>query len=351
MRNSKSPNLRDLTLDELEALFQERGLPAFRGRQVFKWLASPGLSSFSEMTDLPKALRQELAEEFSLTFPQIAREEVSSDGTKKLALRLEDDAIIETVIIPEEDHYTLCVSSQVGCAMGCAFCLTAKMGFRRHLRPGEITGQVLRAREVLQREGLEQKKRLRNLVFMGMGEPLANYENVLQALKILLHPQGFNFSPRRVTVSTAGLAPQIIRLGRDITVKLAISLHAPDDETRSALMPINRRYPLRELLHACRNYPLKRGWRITFEYILLAGVNDTLEHAQKLASLLRGIPAKVNLIPFNEHPALPFKRPPEGAIRRFQEELLRKGYVATIRKSRGQDISAACGQLWGKLAA
>jgi len=346
-----SVNLRDLSLQELEALFTKRGLPAYRGRQVFRWLATPGITSFEEMTDLPKGLRRELAEEFSITLPEVVREEVSEDGTRKLALKLTDGEIIESVIIPEREHFTLCVSSQVGCALGCAFCLTARMGFKRHLRPGEITAQVLRAKEILNREGLAEEKPLRNLVFMGMGEPLANYENVLKALKNLLHPRGFDFSGRRVTVSTAGLVPQMERLGREIGVKLAISLHAADDETRARLMPINRRYPLKELLDACRRYPLKKGWRLTFEYVLLEGINASPEDALKLAQLLRGLPAKVNLIPFNEHPELPFRCPSEERILAFQEILLNEGYVATVRKSRGRDISAACGQLRTKLAA
>ncbi len=348
MKNSR--NLRDYTLEELEALFLKRGLPAFRGRQIFRWLTTPGLSSFEQMTDLPKALRAELAKEFSIALPEIIKEEISQDETRKLALRLSDDEIIECVLIPEVDHYTLCVSSQVGCAMGCAFCLTARMGFRRNLTPGEITGQVVRAKEVLRREGLGQGKPLRNIVFMGMGEPLANYEAVLKALKNLLHPKGFDFSSRRVTVSTVGLVPQIKRLGQDILVKLAISLHAADDETRTRLVPINKKYPLKELISACREYPLKKGWRITFEYVLLKGVNDSSEAAHRLAKLLRGIPAKINLIPFNEHPDLPFKRPEEEAIFAFQKILMDAGYVATIRKSRGQDISAACGQLRAALA-
>ncbi len=348
MRNSR--NLRDYTLEELEALFLERGLPAFRGRQVFRWLTTPGLSSFEQMTDLPKPLRAELAEEFSIALPEVAKEEVSQDGTRKLALRLSDGEIIECVLIPEADHYTLCVSSQVGCAMGCAFCLTARMGFRRNLTPGEITGQVVRAREVLRREEPDQGKPLRNIVFMGMGEPLANYGAVLKALKNLLHPKGFDFSSRRVTVSTVGLVPQIKRLGQDILVKLAISLHAADDETRSRLVPINKKYPLKDLISACHEYPLKKGWRITFEYVLLEGVNDSPKAARRLAKLLRGIPAKINLIPFNEHPDLPFKRPDEETILAFQKILMDAGYVATIRKSRGQDISAACGQLRAVLA-
>ncbi len=341
----KSENLRDYTLEELELLFVSRGLPAFRGRQIFRWLTHTALETFYQMTDLPKSLQNELAEEFSISLPELIKEEVSTDGTRKLGLKLADGEIIECVLIPEVDHHTLCVSSQVGCAMGCTFCLTAQMGFRRNLTPGEIIGQVIRAKEVLEREGLTKRKPLRNLVFMGMGEPLANYDSVLKALKNLLHPKGFNFSSRRVTVSTVGLVPQILRLGQDILVRLAISLHAPDDETRNLLIPINKRYPIRELLAACRKYPLKKGWRITFEYVLLAGVNDSLEAAKLLANILRGLPVKINLIPFNEHPDLAFRRPKEEVIFAFQKLLLDAGYVATIRKSRGQDISAACGQL------
>ncbi len=346
MRNSK--NLRDYTLEELEALFATRGLPGYRGRQVFKWLLKP-VSDFAELTDLPKNLRQELAQEFSLFIPAIKKVETAQDGTQKLALELADGEVIECVLIPEEDHFTLCVSSQVGCAMGCAFCLTARMGFKRNLWPHEILGQVLRAKELLNQKG--SLKPLRNIVFMGMGEPLANYENLIKTLKTLLHPKGFNFSKRRVTVSTAGLVPQIKRLGHDVTVRLAVSLHAARDEIRSRLMPINKRYPLTELLEACRSFPLPRGWRITFEYILLKGINDTVEDARRLADILRGIPAKINLIPFNEHPLLPFKCPEERVILAFQETLLARGFVATVRKSRGRDISAACGQLATKLAA
>ena len=343
-----SRNLRDYTLEELEGLLAALGEPPYRGRQVFKWLLRP-VEDFAQMTDLPKGLRSRLATDFELFIPRVKETETSQDGTKKLALALADGEIIECVLIPEEDHFTLCVSSQVGCPMGCRFCLTAQMGFKRQLTPHEILGQVLRAREVLAREEVE--KPLRNIVFMGMGEPLANYENVLTALKVLLHPKGFNFSKRRVTVSTVGLVPNLKRLGQDITVRLAVSLHAAQDELRSRIMPINQRYPLRELISACRAYPLPKGWRITFEYVLLKGLNDSPEDAYRLAKLLKGIPAKVNLIPFNEHPRLPFRCPEEETISRFQEILLKKGYVATVRKSRGRDISAACGQLATKLAA
>jgi len=344
------PNLRDLSLPEIEALFTQKGLPAFRGRQVFRWLSVAGVDSFQQMTDLPKELRRDLEREFSIALPELARQEVSRDGTRKLALRLEDGEIIECVLIPERDHYTLCVSSQVGCAMGCAFCLTGRMGFRRNLSAGEITSQVLKAQEILSSQGLDKKKPLRNLVFMGMGEPLANYEAVIKALNILLYPKGFDFSPRRVTVSTVGLVPQIRRLGQEIRVKLAVSLHAADDQIRTSLVPVNKKYPLEEIIKACKSFPLKRGWRITFEYVLLAGINDSLVQAQRLAKLLRGVPAKINLIPFNEAPSLPFKRPDDKTVLAFQEILMQAGYVATVRQSKGQDIAAACGQLRGVLS-
>ncbi len=349
MPNSR-PNLRDLSLPEIEALFTQKGLPAFRGRQVFRWLSVAGVDSFQQMTDLPKELRRDLEREFSIALPELARQEVSRDGTRKLALRLEDGEIIECVLIPERDHYTLCVSSQVGCAMGCAFCLTGRMGFRRNLSAGEITSQVLKAQEILSSQGLDKKKPLRNLVFMGMGEPLANYEAVIKALNILLYPKGFDFSPRRVTVSTVGLVPQIRRLGQEIRVKLAVSLHAADDQIRTSLVPVNKKYPLEEIIKACKSFPLKRGWRITFEYVLLAGINDSLVQAQRLAKLLRGVPAKINLIPFNEAPSLPFKRPDDKTVLAFQEILMQAGYVATVRQSKGQDIAAACGQLRGVLS-
>ncbi len=349
MPNSR-PNLRDLSLPEIEALFTQKGLPAFRGRQVFRWLSVVGVDSFQQMTDLPKELRRDLEREFSIALPELARQEVSRDGTRKMALRLEDGEVIECVLIPERDHYTLCVSSQVGCAMGCAFCLTGRMGFRRNLSAGEITSQVLKAQEILSSQGLDKKKPLRNLVFMGMGEPLANYEAVIKALNILLYSKGFDFSPRRVTVSTVGLVPQIRRLGQEIRVKLAVSLHAADNQIRTSLVPVNKKYPLKEIIKACKNFPLKRGWRITFEYVLLAGINDSLGQAQRLAKLLRGVPAKINLIPFNEDPSLPFKRPDDKTVLAFQEILMQAGYVATVRQSKGQDIAAACGQLRGVLS-
>ncbi len=337
-------NLRNLTLEELEKFFESLGEPAFRGRQVFRWLVRPEVEDFSQMTDLPKALRVRLAEIADIRLPEIISRKLSTDGTAKLALRLADGEVVECVLLPERDHFTLCVSTQVGCAMGCRFCLTGRMGFRRNLETAEIVAQVLLARRFMQEAGFEDRP-LRNIVFMGMGEPLANYRALVTALKILTHPKGFHFARKRTTVSTVGLVPQMWALAEEFPVALAISLHAPDNELREKLIPATRRYPIEDILAACREYPLRRGARITVEYVLLRGVNDHPWQARKLAEILRGIPVKVNLIPFNPHPELPFKRPSEEYIRRFQEILLSEGYVATVRKSKGLDIGAACGQL------
>ncbi|HIE32951.1 MAG TPA: 23S rRNA (adenine(2503)-C(2))-methyltransferase RlmN [Thermodesulfobacteriaceae bacterium] len=337
-------NLRDLTLEELEAFFESLGESPFRGRQVFRWLMRPKVEDFISMTDLPKSLREKLSEIAEIRLPEVINRKISTDGTAKLALKLYDEEVIECVLIPERDHFTLCVSTQVGCAMGCRFCLTGRMGFRRNLSTGEIVSQVLVALGFMDEAGLKNKP-LRNIVFMGMGEPLANYRNLVKALKILTHPKGLHFAKKRTTVSTVGLVPQMRTLAEEFPVAIAISLHAPDNELREKLIPATRRYPIEEILEACRVYPLRKGARITFEYVLLRGVNDHLWHARKLAELLRGIPAKINLIPFNPHPELPFKRPCEERIRRFQEILLSEGYVAMIRKSKGLDIGAACGQL------
>jgi len=296
------------------------------------------------MTDFPKALREKTAQKCLLTNLKLVTKQRSIDGTSKLAWRLPDGLVVESVVIPERGHKTLCISSQVGCAMGCRFCHTARMGFRRHLIPSEIVGQVLAAIE-----NIGEREQLRNLVFMGMGEPLANYENVLKSIYILTDDLGLNFSLRRITVSTCGLVPEILRLGRDTDVGLAISLNAPDDRTRGKIMPINRRYDLSQLIEACRNYRLSRRRRITFEYLLLADVNDSVEQAISLAKLLKGIPSKINLIPYNESSDIPFKRPVHEQVLSFQQVLKEANYTAIIRKSKGRDISAACGQLYTEL--
>nr|WP_246325211.1 23S rRNA (adenine(2503)-C(2))-methyltransferase RlmN [Dissulfurirhabdus thermomarina] len=337
--------MRSLPRDELEAWVRdELGLPAWRGRQVFRWLWRPGTVSFQQMTDLGKDLRAALAEAGEIRGFTAAGEQRSADGTRKFLWRLPDGARVESVYIPEERRRTLCVSSQVGCAMGCRFCRTARMGLVRQLTPGEIAGQVLAAVERLG----DAPGPVRNLVFMGMGEPLANLPALARAIRILADDLGLNFSTRRITVSTCGLPRQMLELGRSLDVGLAVSLHAPDDELRSRLMPVNRRHPLAELLEACRRYPLPRRRRITFEYLLLAGVNDAPAHARRLADLLRGLRAKVNLIPFNECPGIPFRRPSDHRVEAFRQVLLEAGLNATVRRSRGTDIAAACGQLYAE---
>jgi 23S rRNA (adenine2503-C2)-methyltransferase len=267
----------------------------------------------------------------------------ASDGTRKYLFGLHDGHFIESVLIPDPPRYTLCVSSQVGCALGCKFCLTGALGFKRNLNAAEIVDQICRVQE-----DLESSKRITNLVFMGMGEPLANYEAVLRAIKVLIDPNGLAFSHRRITLSTAGLVPQLYRLGQDSPVNLAISLHAPDDNLRSQIMPINRTYSLSKLMAACRDYPLPPRKRITFEYILMEGVNDHPRQAKELVKLLQGVKAKINLIPFNPHPGSPFKKPSEEGILAFQDVLQRAQLTAIIRQSRGADIGAACGQLAAK---
>lgn len=336
-------DLRDLTRNELEIWVKDLGLPRFRASQIFKWLWTPGIVSFDQMTNLSKALRSEIGEKACIGSLRKLDVQTSKDGTVKFAWLLKDGQIIESVLIPERSHFTLCLSTQVGCAMGCAFCHTAKMGFKRNLTPGEIAGQALAALE-----HSSAGSDLKNLVFMGMGEPLANYDNLIKALQILTDDHGLNFSWRRITVSTCGLVPQMLRLGKDVDVGLAISLHAPDNDLRSRIMPINQKFSLDELIEGCRQYPLSKRRRITFEYILLGGLNDSVDHAKKLAKLLRGIRSKINLIPYNHSPDLPFKSPEWSDVEAFRNELMRHNYTAIVRKSKGTDIKAACGQLYAE---
>ncbi len=335
---------RSKTPAELEVLMESWGEAAFRARQFFKWLWKPGFSGITEITELPKALRARLAIE-GLVYDLKVQEVITSllDGTVKWAFRLSDGAIIETVLIPSNSHTTLCISSQVGCGMGCRFCRTGTMGFERNLVPSEIAGQVLAVLEQTERERWP-----RNIVFMGMGEPLANFENVVSAVRILTHELGLNFSKRRITVSTCGLAPQIVRLGKETEVGLAISLHATTDELRDKIMPVNRRYPLGELMEACRRYRLPRRRRITFEYIIFRGLNHSQQDALRLSHLLRGIPSKINLIAYNQVQGLGFDAPRHEDVAQFQRYLLNIGFTAVVRKSRGRDINAACGQLWAR---
>ncbi len=318
------------------------GQPAFRARQLVKWLYK-GVADFEAMTDIARPFRAELSEKARISSLTLEQVQEAADGCRKFLFALEDGNLIESVLIPEVGHHTLCLSSQVGCAQGCRFCLTARRGLIRNLKASEIINQILAVRRQL-----PDHRPLTNLVFMGMGEPLANFTALVRALTMLTAPWGLKFSPRHITVSTAGLAPFIPRLGQEARANLTVSLNAADDETRSLIMPINQRYPLAELLAACRSFPLPRHRRITFAYVLLDGINDSPDQARRLARLLRGFRAKINLIPFNRHPRLPYGPPPEARTLEFQDILREANYTAMIRESRGQDISAACGQLAGE---
>jgi len=342
VRVKMSIDLKGLDSLEMEHWAREHGFPAYRGRQIHSWLFRRLAASFDDMSDLPKSLRSFLAREATLNHLELVDSLYSEDGTRKYLFELVDGMTIESVLIPERDHWTLCVSSQVGCAMGCRFCLTGRQGFKRNLSPAEIVDQVIQVRR-----SMESPERLTNIVLMGMGEPLANYENVVRALRILVSETGMNFSHRKITLSTSGLVPEMIRLGKDITVNLAVSLNAADNETRNNLMPVNRRYPIEALLDACRAFPLPHRRMITFEYILIDGINDTKEDARRLLKHLSGLRAKVNLIPLNPHHGSPFSSPPLERILAFQEMLLDHHLTAIIRKSKRQDILAACGQLSG----
>jgi 23S rRNA (adenine2503-C2)-methyltransferase len=336
-------DLKGLNIQETEAWAVAQGLKPYRGRQIRHWLFKKMAGSFDEMSTLSKALRTALREKSNIDHLRVMKRQVSRDGVVKYLFGLKDGNSIETVLIPERDHWTLCISSQVGCAMDCLFCLTGKQGFTRNLTAAEIIDQVVEVKR-----SMEEPDRLTNIVLMGMGEPLANYDAVTRAVENLTADEGMNFSHRKVTLSTCGLAPQIRKLGRDVTVNLAVSLNAADDRTRDFLMPVNRKYPLKELLSACRDFPLPNRRRITFEYILIKGINDREQDALALVSLLSGIQAKINLIPFNPHGGTRMTPPSMDAILNFQEILTDHHFTAIIRKSKGGDISAACGQLKGE---
>jgi 23S rRNA (adenine2503-C2)-methyltransferase len=338
-------DIKELTRDRLVAWLEARGIEAYRADQILKWVYVRQADAFDEMTDLGKGIRFRLSRHFTIDRLEKVRVETSKDGSVKTLFRLKDANAIESVLIPEKGHYTLCISTQVGCAQGCGFCLTAKGGLVRNLTAGEIIAQVRDAvRDIASSGGGSLP--LTNIVLMGMGEPLANFRHVTQALDIITDSEtGLQFSDRRITLSTVGLASRLPDLNRAARVNLAVSLNAADNRTRSRLMPINRVYPLETLIEACRKFQLKPRRRITFEYILIKGINDSPEDAERLGSLLRPVKAKINLIPFNEYQGSDFKRPDESAILLFQETLIRRHYTAVIRRSKGQDISAACGQL------
>ncbi len=345
MSRSKKTDIKELTTDQLVLWLESKGLEPYRAAQILKWIYLRQTDTFDIMTDVGKEIRKLLSRHFSIARLEKARIETSQDGSKKYLFKLNDGKYVESVLIPEKDNYTLCISTQVGCAQGCRFCLTARGGLVRNLSRGEIIAQV---RDVS--KYLDGPKRLTNVVLMGMGEPLANYSNVVSAINTITDSNyGLGFSSRRLTLSTAGIVPKLSNLGRDTSVNLAISLNATDNKTRNMLMPINRKYPLEKLLDACARYPLLPRRRITFEYILIKGVNDSIKDAKRLVKLLRPIRAKINLIPFNEYEGSEFNRPEESAILNFKEILNKNNYTAVIRYSKGQDISAACGQLRANL--
>jgi 23S rRNA (adenine2503-C2)-methyltransferase len=375
------PNVKDLSKEPFTSYLKERGQPSYRAAQVWQWLYQKRAVTFDEMSNLSVALRRQLTEDFSISRPRIARQSESRDGTVKFLFELADGETIESVLIPEAKRLTLCISTQVGCGFGCAFCATALMGLKRNLRASEIVDQVLevsrmfcphpslslegRGQERRSLEGRGQEgrsfegqgrgisyrageRRITHVVLMGMGEPLANYTQTVKALEVLSNAAwGIGISPRRITLSSVGLVPQIQKLMEETRVNLAISLHAARDELRGKLMPVNRKYSLRQLIDCCRSLPIPRRKRITFEYVLLKGVNDSEEDARELCRLLSGIRCKVNVIPFNPHPGGSFERPGDSDINRFGQILQEQGFQVNMRRPRGDDIQAACGQLRG----
>ncbi|HEU0187242.1 MAG TPA: 23S rRNA (adenine(2503)-C(2))-methyltransferase RlmN [Gallionellaceae bacterium] len=350
-------NLLNFDAQQLAAWFAERGEKPFRARQVLRWIHKMGEPDFAAMTDIAASLRAKLQAEATVLSPEVVREEISDDGTRKWLLNVGTGNAVETVFIPEAERGTLCISSQAGCALDCAFCSTGKQGFNRNLSVSEIIGQLWWANRQIGKDapsaGSEQAQGnwpISNVVMMGMGEPLLNFDNTVTALRLMLDDNAYGLSRRRVTVSTSGIVPAMDRLRDECPVALAVSLHAPNDELRNMLVPVNQKYPLRQLLAACQRY-LERAPRdfITFEYVMLEGVNDSEKHARELIALVRDVPCKFNLIPFNPFPQAPYKRSNPENVRRFRDILMQADIVTTIRKTRGDDIAAACGQLAGQV--
>jgi 23S rRNA (adenine2503-C2)-methyltransferase len=355
-------NLLGLARPQLEAFVAQLGSKPFRARQLMNWIYKRGVGSFAQMSDLAKEFRARLDERAEVRAPQIVSVQHSADGTTKWLLKADANQAFEMVFIPEPDRGTLCISSQVGCALDCSFCATAQQGFNRNLSSAEIVGQVWLAARELERVERAQavaaaapapagdERHVTNVVLMGMGEPLANFRNVVPALRVLMDDFGFDLSRRRVTLSTSGLVPQIYKLAEETNVALAVSLHAPDDGLRNELVPINRKHPIAELLSACWHYlDEQNGRSVTFEYVMLENINDSPAQARALARLLKGHPAKVNLIPFNPFPGTHYRRSSAPVIQQFRDELLQRGVLATVRRTRGEDIDAACGQLAGRV--
>ncbi len=337
-------DIKNFHLDKLKIALTEYGFQKFRATQIFNWIYDKGIFDFNLMSNISKKDREALSKTFSIYIPEIPYILKSNDGTIKFAVKLKDNNIVESVLIPDDDRLTLCVSTQVGCRMGCKFCLTGKQKFIRNLEPHEIIDQVLVAKFLL----LKKKIKITNIVYMGMGEPLDNIENTITSLKILNDDNGFNFSNRKITISTCGIYDKFKKLSDNFDGNLAISLHSADNEKRTFLMPVNKKYPLEKLIEHCKKYPLKNRQRITFEYILIKDVNDSINDAEKLYKILKGIKAKINLIKFNEYPGSEFKAPDDKKVEEFQRYLFNKGLTALLRKSKGKDILAACGQLYSR---
>lgn len=344
-----SQNLLDFDAQALAGYFAELGEKPFRARQLMRWMYKVGESDFAAMTDIAAVLRDKLTQHACITAPDIVREELSADGTRKWLLNVGTGNAVEAVYIPEETRGTLCISTQAGCALDCAFCSTGKQGFNRNLSVAEIVGQLWWANRQLGKNA-EGNWPISNVVMMGMGEPLLNFDNTVSALRLMLDDHGYGLSRRRVTVSTSGIVPAMDRLREECPVALAVSLHAPNDKLRDELVPINQKYPLKELMAACRRY-LEKAPRdfITFEYVMLDGVNDSEQHARELVRLVRDVPCKFNLIPFNPFPQTHYQRSRPDAIQRFRDVLMQADIVTTTRKTRGDDIAAACGQLAGQV--
>lgn len=342
-------NLLGLTLTQMEEFFQSIDEKKFRATQVFRWIHLKGASDFTQMTDIAKSLQVKLQEVAVIEVPNLVEEQLATDGVIKWALEVGNGNKIETVYIPETDRATLCISSQVGCALECQFCSTARQGFNRNLTSSEIVGQLWWAKQRILAKS-KQDKVITNVVMMGMGEPLANYDNVITAMKIMLDDNAYNLSRRKLTLSTSGVIPGILKLKHDCPVSLALSLHAPNDTIRDEIIPLNKKYPLKDLLDACKSY-LESSPReiLTLEYVMLKGVNDSLENATELTQLVKDLPCKFNLIPFNPFPNSGFESSSMNQIVRFQRLLQSQGFVATIRKTRGENIDAACGQLAGQV--
>jgi len=347
VENKDQENIIGLSREEIGDRFLSLGLQKFRSGQVWHWLYHKGATSFEEMTTLSKKVRAQLGQTFSIKRPMVSEKQTSSDGTIKWLLKFEDGAKAETVFIPEEDRGTLCISSQVGCTLNCSFCHTGTQRLVRNLSSSELVGQILIAFDELSAWPSTQVGRpLTNIVLMGMGEPLYNLENVIKALKIIMDNEGISISKRRITLSTSGIVPEFNRCGLETDVNLAISLHAVTDDVRDILVPINKRYPIKELISACREYPgVSNSRRITFEYVMLKGINDSNSDARALIKLMEGIPAKINLIPFNPWPGSPYECSEKKQIEEFAKIVLKAGYPSPVRTPRGDDILAACGQL------